>query len=470
MKWLKRVLLSLAVLLPLGFFGVPLLLGTSWAREKVRGALARGTGREVSIGDISFSWFRGLRLRDVVVRQRAGDYAGEGPLFSLGDLDLKVGLGDVLRRRINVERFSVREPVIVIVRDRAGRFNFDDLLEKPAAKAGGGAPGGGGGEGPHGEGEGEPGGGGGTPIRVNFSLTGGRIVYLDRKLGTRVEARGIDARASFADGRLRLELDCALNGGNVRLDLETRLAEKPASFTVRELRIEGAEFTSDLAPLGLFLPLLGEKPQKVSGKLAFVLRDVKGLGFEPDLLKRTISGRGHRSLEGGGIASGPVSQLFSAFRAIGAADLEPLRGAGGGEELSVKLVEGDFEIRDGKIRTDDLSVKGSGLDLSLSGWTRLDGKLRYEMIAGNLEELLRRNRTLGKYLGESGGLPLKLRGTLDDPEIRVDVEGALKGAAEGAIREGLGGLLPGGKDEGREKKEKKEKKGDGKRRKRDGGE
>ena len=40
MKWLKRIGIPLLALILIVYFGVPLLVGTSWAKEKVRSAMA----------------------------------------------------------------------------------------------------------------------------------------------------------------------------------------------------------------------------------------------------------------------------------------------------------------------------------------------------------------------------------------------------------------------------------------------
>ena len=47
-KWLLRLLIFIVVLAAAVFFGLPPLLGTNWAREKIRSSMEKSTGRKVA--------------------------------------------------------------------------------------------------------------------------------------------------------------------------------------------------------------------------------------------------------------------------------------------------------------------------------------------------------------------------------------------------------------------------------------
>ena len=130
MKGLKRIAILLVVLLLGTYIAIPILVQTSWAKEQIRDGIAEATGRDVKIGEITFGWFSGLRVSDVVVHQKEGDHADDGPLFSLGALNLKVGLGDIFRKKINIESFDIDAPRIVIVREPGGEFNISDPVRQ----------------------------------------------------------------------------------------------------------------------------------------------------------------------------------------------------------------------------------------------------------------------------------------------------------------------------------------------------
>jgi len=186
-KFLKRLVIVLIVLSLIVVFGVPALIGTSWAKDRIQSAMAEETGRDVEIGSVKFSWFSGLRVTDVTVNQSQPELAKEGPLFSLGALNLDVGIGDILKKKINVKDFTVDEPRIVVVRDADGRFNFDDLLRRPLEET------------PEPDGDdGKRPGGEAPEISANFTINNGNVLYIDVPLGTRIEMEGIDTKATWA--------------------------------------------------------------------------------------------------------------------------------------------------------------------------------------------------------------------------------------------------------------------------------
>ncbi len=434
-KWLIVIIILVGVGV---WFGVPALLGTGFAQEKIRKAMADGTGREVELGDISFGWTSGLTVSDVVVKQKAGDFAEEGPLFKLKGLSLDLGWKQILDQKIEVSDLTIDGPSIVIVRDRNGNFNFDDLIEKTADES---AP--------------EPSPGKkAPPVTVNLFINAGRVLFIDQKAGTRIEMKDIDAKAQWMEGRLVIDSEFDLNGGGVRLVANADLSKQPSPFEVKEFVIDGSTFSANGVHLASFIPLMGDKPQNASGTLGFRIEGLKADGLDMESLKRSLTGSGDLSLAAGTMASGPVTQIYAALRAIGARDLGALAAGGeGGEALSFDLLQSTFSIHDGRIFTDDLSLKGAGLNLEIAGSTGLDGTVDYTMIAAGLDELIARNKNLEKVLGDSGTIPFGFKGSLSSPKITVDAEGALKNAAERLIDDQLGdkvpgglrGLLPGGK-------------------------
>jgi AsmA protein len=182
-KFLKWVFILIVVVGVGGYFGIPALLGTGFAHEQVRQAMADGTGREVELGQISFGWMSGLTVSNVTVKQKAGDFAEEGPLFTLEGLSLDLGWKQILNKKIEVSDLTVDGPSIVIIRDKNGRFNFDDLLEKSAEEKpdtpSGTAP----------------------PVTVHLFINDGRVLFIDQKVGTRVEMEDFDARAEWKEAR-----------------------------------------------------------------------------------------------------------------------------------------------------------------------------------------------------------------------------------------------------------------------------
>lgn len=87
----------------------------------------RALGRKVSVGAVEVTLWSGvgLRLRNVAL--------GDDPSFSsgdfirAGDLQVNVKLLPLLRKELQIKRLILHDPVIEVVRDKAGRFNFSSI-------------------------------------------------------------------------------------------------------------------------------------------------------------------------------------------------------------------------------------------------------------------------------------------------------------------------------------------------------
>ena len=146
---------------------------------------------------------------------------------------------------------------------------------------------------------------------------------------------------------------------------------------------DGAALAANVPSLGYFLPLLGDKPQTLTGKLGFELHDFTGKGLDLESLRRDVTGTGKVSLEGGTVMSGVIVQMLNAIKAIGARDLSALSADGGGSQgLEVKLMSSDFALEGGRIKTESMKLEGAGVDIILSGSTGLDGTIDYTINAG----------------------------------------------------------------------------------------
>lgn len=117
--------LGLTVLLVAGVF---VLLGTSLSRPRLEAAASRALGLELSIaGGSTVRVFPSLllTLEDVHARRHGVEIA------SVQQVTIGIALLSVLGGEPRVERVVLTQPVIHLVRDRAGRFNAED--PSPAA-------------------------------------------------------------------------------------------------------------------------------------------------------------------------------------------------------------------------------------------------------------------------------------------------------------------------------------------------
>lgn len=103
------------------------------------GWISEQTGRQVRIaGGLKFELFPwlGVRVRDLVVEQPEG--FGREPFLSVGEARLRVRLLPLLlRQEVELDRVEVSDPSFLLLRDQAGRTNWEDLLQHlPLADAG----------------------------------------------------------------------------------------------------------------------------------------------------------------------------------------------------------------------------------------------------------------------------------------------------------------------------------------------
>ncbi len=86
-------------------------------------------GRDVSVGDISFNPFTlTVRARDLAVAQPDS----QTPLLRLAELDVSAAWTSLFWFAPVVDRLTLREPNIAIVREDVTRFNFSDIQQRVA--------------------------------------------------------------------------------------------------------------------------------------------------------------------------------------------------------------------------------------------------------------------------------------------------------------------------------------------------
>jgi uncharacterized protein involved in outer membrane biogenesis len=107
-----------------GFFGVPPLL-----RHVLVGQVAKTLNRPVSVGQIRFDLYTlGLDIDQLQV----GEPANAQDLIDVEHLRVRVSWTSIFRLAPVIKEVAITRPVIHVVRSAEQRFNFSDLLERPA--------------------------------------------------------------------------------------------------------------------------------------------------------------------------------------------------------------------------------------------------------------------------------------------------------------------------------------------------
>ncbi|MCY1199498.1 hypothetical protein D9M72_109020 [compost metagenome] len=126
-----KILLGIAAFI-LILFGV-----AAWQVPKVLGNVltqdvSKMIGRDVSVGRITFNPFTlTIRARDLAVAQPGS----QTPLLTLAELDASAAWTSLFWFAPVVDRLTLREPNIAIVREDVARFNFSDIQQRVAELA-----------------------------------------------------------------------------------------------------------------------------------------------------------------------------------------------------------------------------------------------------------------------------------------------------------------------------------------------
>ena len=170
---MKKILIALGILVALIIIGVVAavsLIDVNSYKPKIETAAHDATGLELKInGKISISLMPiGVSVSDIHISNKQGQIVG------LKKLTIGVELMPLLHKEIKVSRCDLDNPVINIVKDTNGKFNFEETDKETAKK----------------EEKKDAKGAAATAFIVeSFNIIDGSLVYLDKKAGDKIELR-----------------------------------------------------------------------------------------------------------------------------------------------------------------------------------------------------------------------------------------------------------------------------------------
>ena len=172
--------------------GVVLNINSLIARNKdyLIGQAEQALGRKLKVGEVEATFWSGIGVR-------LGDFAmSEDPAFSpedfirARDLQVNLKLWPLLRREVEIKRLILHDPVIRVIRSRAGDFNFSTIGKKPSEKRGAQEKRSGDKESP----------GASPALLVSLiDISGGDLRYIDRADGTDLQLRQVDLKVEDLD-------------------------------------------------------------------------------------------------------------------------------------------------------------------------------------------------------------------------------------------------------------------------------
>jgi hypothetical protein len=267
-----------------------------------------------------------------------------------------------------------------------------------------------------------------TPSRLTLD---GQVRIGEGRL-QQVPFQQLTADLAFADGVLRVQQQLHIYGGSYRGQTQVDL-RPPAPRYSLTTQLDGVN-------IGQALNELTPVKNAFVGALSSDLQ-LAGQGLTWESLSRSLSGQGRfKIVEARLPALDLLPKLVQALRAVAGLELPA-----GWDQETFDAIEGDLDLRQGKIFTEALTLRRKGLEVLLKGAVGLDRSLDYAgqaLVPGQLFG----ERGLSPWLrrDERGRVivPFSVKGTVASPQVAFDeraLQDVVKGLLLDRVKQHLGG-------------------------------
>ena len=332
-------------LIPVLAWGAVLaVVPTDWARMRLVERLAKATGRSVTIGALRLGVLGDLKIIGLAIAEPSN--LGN-PWLVVDEARVDVHLGQVLTGCCDPSEVVVEGARLRLWRKKDGSLEIGDLIADRSEA-----------------GRGKAKSGASEPDRsVALRISGASVQIIDDPGGNRVVLENVEARATWGRRVVGVEeLKGRVNGGTFAAAL--KLDRDPASPRFEaEFQAARVEVDRGMPILGLFMPVVAGATDGVGGQCDFALA-LKGQGATRGEVRRSLRGHGSVRLD-------PIDLDGSKFLA----ELDVLGDWPKGTRVG--SVSADFQVEQGRISTDDLTIRASRFPFVLAGWTDFDGRFDY---------------------------------------------------------------------------------------------
>jgi len=396
-KWLiaSSILLVLIVVAFIALLNVNALIARNkgYLIEQAEGAL----GRKISVDQVQATIFSGIGARLTNFAMADDPTYASGDFVRAKDLQIIVEFWPLLRKSVQVKQVILHDPVIQIVRNRDGNFNFSTIGKKAKAKKD--------------EREKEE----RAPREEQSALlislvdiSNGNIRYLDKKNGTDMQAKQIDLKIEDFDFAkpFSVKLKAAIYADKQNFTLKSTIGPIGQRVDVANIPVDGE---IDIDPLNMTqlratLPIMkSAMPRELDVSGVYRVKDLK---FKGTLNNLALDGQ----LEG----TNGALRYGNAFQKPAG---DPLA-----LNLDLRLTGNKITIRNGHLKLHSLDLAAAGdiqtgnntvLDLSLDskpasleGWDRIVPALADYQLSGIMDVKASIRGSIGK-----GAAP-QIQGTL----------------------------------------------------------
>ncbi len=337
--------LSLLALPVFVWVALVLLAPTGWARNLLIARLEAETGRSVRIESVDLGWNGNFKITNLSFAEHR---TPTDPWLRIAGAKVDVQFAQALLGCCQVSDVEVEGVSLRVWRRRDGRFEFGDLARTGSTT-------------------------GSTPARsagvadffpsLNLRVSNSAVSFNDETSDLRFNLTGVEARGSYKALAVKIDdLRGQLNGGH--FTMAALLLRDPVTprFSV-DLQAKRVHLDHGLHLIETFVPLVARVDDPIVGFLNARLA-LKGQGASCGEIRRTLTGHGSLLLD-------PIdldgSRILSELQALGEWP----------KANHVGAVSSNFTVGQGRVSTEDLTVRNSKLPFVVAGWTDFDGRFDY---------------------------------------------------------------------------------------------
>jgi uncharacterized protein involved in outer membrane biogenesis len=134
LKKLLKIAIVVVGVLVLLFVGLTIFVKSYLSSDRLKTIIIpqveAATGRKVQLDEISVSLFKGIVAKGLSVKERDG----QKDFLKIGRFILSYRLLPLLKKQLVISKIEIGSPSISIKKEKEGKYNFSDILEKPSQK------------------------------------------------------------------------------------------------------------------------------------------------------------------------------------------------------------------------------------------------------------------------------------------------------------------------------------------------
>ena len=137
MRKFWKILAGVVVGLPVIGVALLMLVDVNRFRPAIQGVLEQRLHRTVSLGAMNLKLYPlAIRIENVAIGE-SRNFPSESPFLSAKEFDVRIGIGALLRKQVEVNALHVSQPVVTLIRNSEGKWNFSDLAASQNSAGGG---------------------------------------------------------------------------------------------------------------------------------------------------------------------------------------------------------------------------------------------------------------------------------------------------------------------------------------------